>query len=306
MQILKHTTELPKGKKYAVTIGNFDGVHLGHQSLLENLLEDAKKNQRELVVVTFVPHPLTILKNAKRFLLNSYEERRELLSSVGVKYLVELNFTRDFSFQTPEDFLEGYILANKDIESFYLGYDFAFGANKKGDHEFVRNYCKEKDLEVNIQEKFQKGEHTFSSTLVRDCLNEGKTLKVKDYLGRPYFLKGRVIKGAGRGKQIGFPTANIPLDFYRIPPQNGVYSTRCYFRNCSYLSITNVGFNPTFKDEKSLNIETNIFDFDGDLYGEEIKVEFYTKIRDEKKFNSVNELIEQISKDVKYRRQLND
>lgn len=306
MQILKHTNELPKGKAYALTIGNFDGVHIGHQNLLKNLLKDASNNERDLVVVTFVPHPLTILKNAKGFLLNSYEERRELLEEVGVKFLVELTFTRDFSTLTPEQFLEGYVLNNSDIKAFYLGYDFAFGQNKKGNHEFVQNYCKAKEIEVFIQEKFQEGDQAFSSTLVRECLKNGKTLEVRKYLGRPYFLKGRVIKGAGRGHQIGFPTANIPIDFYRIPPQNGVYATRCSFRNGSYISITNVGYNPTFKDERSLNIETNIFDFDGDLYGEEIKVEFFKKIRDEKKFNSVNELIEQISKDVALRRTFSD
>ncbi len=306
MQVINSLKDLPSSNSYALTIGNFDGVHLGHQKLLKCLLEESQKKKRELVVITFVPHPLTILRNLKGFLINSYEERCELLEALGVKYVVELNFTRDFSTLSPEKFMDDFVLQNDRVEALYLGYDFAFGANKKGNHEFVKDHCKDRSIEVHIQEKFIEGEKTYSSTLVRNQLNTGKTLEAINSLGRPFYLKGRVIKGAGRGHQIGFPTANIPLDFERIAPEVGVYATRCTFRKGSYISITNVGYNPTFKDEKELNIETNVFDFDGDLYGEEIKVEFFQKIRDEKKFSSVNELIDQIKKDVSFRRTLND
>lgn len=304
MEIYKSISDLPEGLNFGITIGNFDGVHLGHQGLVSEIKEKCSQRGLALVVVTFVPHPLVILKNERSFLLNSYRERQRLLSDLGVEYLVELDFTRDLSTLKPENFLDTHVFIREGLKFFFLGYDFAFGANKAGDHSFVKSYCKSKDVEVEVQAKKEEALGTYSSSLARKFLREGEPLKAQDILGRPFSLSGRVIKGAGRGRQIGFPTANIELDFSRLIPQTGVYATECNFRGCRYLSITNIGKNPTFNTEDSLNVETNIFDFTGDLYGEEIEVYFYQKIRDEKKFSSVNELIEQISKDVAYRRKL--
>lgn len=305
MKVYKSLAELPKNLKFGLTIGNFDGVHKGHQSLLYGLKEKCVQKDLELVVMTFVPHPLVILRNERSFLINSYKERIELLADLGIEYVVEIPFTRDFSTLDPAEFLEQHILVNPGIKYLFLGYDFAFGANKKGDHSFVLDYCKDKPVEIEIQDKVEAKVGTYSSSLARKALANGRTKDCFDILGRPFFIKGRVIKGAGRGKQIGFPTANIEIEFERLVPQMGVYATICSFRGGDYLSITNIGHNPTFKDDNSLNVETNIFDFDQDIYGEEIKVSFYEKIRDEKKFNSVNELIEQISQDVAFRRTLN-
>jgi riboflavin kinase/FMN adenylyltransferase len=304
MEVYKSINELPANKKFGFTIGNFDGVHKGHQGLIAEIKSKCSERKLELVVITFVPHPLVILKNEKSFLLNSYKERQELLAKLGVDHLVELDFTRDLSTLDPADFLNTHIFTRDGIEFFFLGYDFAFGANKAGDHEFVKKYCEKKGVEVEVQQKKEANLGTFSSSLARKLLRGGEPVKAIDILGRPFFLTGRVIKGAGRGKQIGFPTANIELDFSRLIPQTGVYATECSFRGCNYLSITNIGKNPTFTTEDDLNVETNIFDFSGDIYGEEIKVSFFQKIRDEKKFSSVNELIEQISKDVDFRRGL--
>ena len=304
MEVYKSIEELPANKNYGLTIGNFDGVHKGHQGLIGEIKSKCSQRNLDLVVITFVPHPLVILKNEKSFLLNNYKERQDLLAKLGVDHLVELDFTRDLSTLAPADFLNRHIFSRGGIDFFFLGYDFAFGANKAGDHEFVKQYCQSKGIEVEVQQKKEANLGTFSSSLARKLLREGEPLKAKDILGRPFYLTGRVIKGAGRGKQIGFPTANIELDFSRLVPQTGVYATECSFRDCNYLSITNIGKNPTFTSNDELNVETNIFDFTGDIYGEEIKVSFYEKIRDEKKFSSVNELIEQISKDVDYRRKL--
>lgn len=304
MEIYKNINELPDNKKFGLTIGNFDGVHKGHQGLINEIKEKCANRSLDLVVVTFVPHPLVILKNEKSFLLNSYKERRDLLEEIGVEHLVELDFTRDLSTLVPEDFLNKHIFMKDNIDFFFLGYDFAFGANKAGDHEFVKSYCEKREIEVEVQKKKEANLGIFSSSLARKLLRNGEPLKAADILGRPFFLSGRVIKGAGRGRQIGFPTANIDLDFSRLIPETGVYATKCSFRGCHYLSITNIGKNPTFTTNDDLNVETNIFDFAEDIYGEEIKVSFYEKIRAEKKFGSVNELIEQISKDVEYRRKL--
>lgn len=305
MNVYSNIKELPEGKIYGLVIGNFDGVHKGHQKLLQEVKDICNERGFIPVVMTFVPHPLAILKNEKSFLINSYSERQELLKKEGFDHLIEIPFTRDFSTLSPENFLKQNVLSNNSVKLFFLGYDFAFGANKKGDHEFVKTYCKDKDIEIIVQKKFESDKGVYSSSLVRTFLSKGEPLEAAKILDRPFFIRGRVIKGAGRGRQIGFPTANIKVDFSRLVPEHGVYATKCNFRGCSYLSITNIGINPTFTDEKILNVETNIFDFSGDIYGEEIEVEFYEKIRREKKFSSVNELIEQISKDVKMRRDFN-
>lgn len=305
MNAYESIDDLPGDQKFGLVIGNFDGVHRGHRNLLKEVKELCQERGVEPLVMTFVPHPMTILRNESSFLINSYQERRELLKKEGIDHIVEISFTRDFSTLSPEQFLEKNVLKNKNIRLFFLGYDFAFGANKKGDHEFVKTYCANKDIEVVIQKKFENEQGVFSSSLVRSLLKEGKTMEASKILERPFFMRGRVIKGAGRGRQIGFPTANIELNFSKLIPELGVYATKCHLKGCCYLSITNIGKNPTFTDKDVINVETNVFDFSDDLYGEIIEVEFYEKIRDEKKFSSVNDLIEQIKKDCEKRRQLN-
>ncbi len=306
MKVLSSIVELPKDNEYGLIIGNFDGVHLGHQKLLSEVAGECKARGQEMVVLTFVPHPLVTLRNETSFLLNSYGERRELLKNCGVNWLVEIPFTRDLSMTDPSDFLEEHILSNRQVRSLFLGHDFAFGANKKGNHNFVNDYCKERPISVDIQQKFTADTETYSSSLVRKLLKGGDPKKASSLLGRNFFMTGRVIKGVGRGKQIGFPTANINFEKERLIPEFGVYGTMCTFRGCTYRSITNIGKNPTFDDVTGIHVETNVFDFTGDLYGEEIQVAFVDKIRDEKKFSSVNELIDQIKRDVDKRKSWDD
>ncbi len=220
--------------------------------------------------------------------------------------MVEVHFTRDLSMTDPSDFLENYILNHEQVKSLFLGHDFAFGANKKGDHNFVKKYCEDRPVSIEIQKKFTADTETYSSSLVRRLLKQGEPRKAASLLGRNFFVSGRVIKGLGRGKQLGFPTANIDLEKERLIPEFGVYATLCTFRGCTYRSITNIGKNPTFDDVTGVNVETNVFDFGGDLYGEEIKVTFVDKLRDEIKFSSVNELIKQIKADIETRKTWSD
>lgn len=304
MQIFNSITDLPLNHDIGLTIGNFDGVHLGHQKLLQTINDTCQKQGLIMVVMTFVPHPLTILRNQESFLLNTYEERRELLKAAGVKYLIEIAFNRDFSTLSPSSFLDDYILSSSLVKQLFLGYDFAFGANKKGDHDFVKEYMKGRGIQVAIQGEEKKDLEAYSSGLARDYLKRGETLEAASVLGRPFYCSGRIIKGAGRGKQIGFPTANLEIDSARLIPQRGVYSTVTTYKGADYISITNVGHNPTFNDGQKVHVETNIFDFDSDIYGEVVKVTFLEKIRDERKFSSVNDLIDQIKKDVQVRRDL--
>jgi len=299
VEVLASLNELRNvGYDLAVTIGNFDGVHRGHQQLIKDIMALCEKNNECLVVCTFVPHPKFILTNNQNFLINSYIERRDLLAKLGVKFLVEFEFNRDFSTQTPQDFLDNYIsIAN--VSSLYLGHDFAFGANKSGDHDFVKKYCNNKNINCVLEKEFTSGDASkVSSTSVRDFLVGGDINNANNLLGRNFYVTGRVIKGVGRGKTIGFPTANIIFPNERLIPKTGVYKSSTMINGMRYNSITNIGHNPTFNDSSLINFETHIFDFDNDIYGEEITIELIDFIRPEKKFNNVNELISQINLDI--------
>lgn len=305
MQILHNLLDIPKvGGGYppiGLTIGNFDGVHIGHRQLLQKIKADCLAKNLLFVVVTFVPHPQKILQPEKeRFLINSYEQRRTLLSSLGVDVLVEMNFTRDFSTLKAEEFMSRYLLSYPNLKDFYLGYDFAFGANKEGDYDLVRSLCNPRGVEVEIQPKFEFHGQVVSSSLIRDRLISGKIDEVKDILQRPFHLEGVVVKGEGRGKKIGFPTANIQVSQDLLVPHKGVYVTRTIYKGMTFKSVTNIGSNPTFKDGSQIHIETNLFDFDTDIYGELLDIQFLHKIRDEKKFPTVNDLISQIKADVDF------
>ncbi len=282
-----------------LTIGNFDGVHAGHRQLLKKLQAECSRKGLSFVVVTFIPHPQKILHPEKeRFLLNSYEKRRELLASLGVNHLVELKFTRDFSTLSAESFMRAHLFNYKGLKEFYLGYDFAFGANKQGGHDLAASICQESGINVEIQPKFEMHGEVVSSTFIRDLLLSGKVDDAETFLERRFNLEGMVIKGEGRGKKIGFPTANIQVSPDLIVPENGVYVTRTRHQNMTYQSVTNIGYNPTFKEGIQTHIETNIFDFDTDIYGERLEIEFLKKLRNEKKFPTVNDLIGQIKADV--------
>lgn len=305
MKTLHSLLDIPKVDgaypEIGLTIGNFDGVHLGHRELLKKIKQTCLDKKLHFVVLTFIPHPQKIIQPDKeRFLINSYEQRRKLLMELGVDYLVEINFTRDFSTLTADQFLRDHLLMYPQLKDFYLGYDFAFGANKQGGYDLVRNLCLPLQVEVEIQPKYQFHDKVVSSSLIRDCLLTGLISEVEQLLARPFHLEGVVIKGEGRGKKIGFPTANIQVSPDLLVPQRGVYVTRTVYNGMTYNSITNIGFNPTFKDTQQIHIETNLFDFDIDIYGESLEIEFLSKVRDEKKFPTVNDLISQIKKDVLY------
>ncbi|MCP4913862.1 MAG: riboflavin biosynthesis protein RibF [Oligoflexia bacterium] len=292
------------GSKVGIVIGNFDGVHQGHQLMLRDVLNEASSKNEILVLLTFKPHPAEIIKNATSFLINSYVERRTLLEEVGIENIWEIDFNRDFSTLTPTDFLDKYISSIKNINSLYLGHDFAFGAGKKGDHNFVQEYCKDKHYKPFIQNKFEHEGKSVSSSIIRKNLKEGNLKMANSGLGRDFFLTGMVKKGDGRGRTIGFPTANIGVDHKRIIPSSGVYATYVSIKGVKFKAVTNIGTNPTFIDDGTISIETHILDFDNDIYGEELIVSFLYKIRDEKKFSSANDLVEQIKIDIEKRREL--
>lgn len=305
MIIIKSIAELREihnETKAQITIGNFDGVHRGHREFLSKIKEDCKKSRAKFLVITFIPHPVQILRAQSGFLINTFSERRELLNECGVDYLLEIDFTRDFSTLTPQEFLEKFVFAFAGIEKIYLGHDFAFGANKSGNYNVAKDLCDENKIHLVLQDEFQMGTDSISSSIVRAEITDGNMEKAQSLLGRKYFLSGRVIKGEGRGRQIGFPTANLGYDKELIVPQRGVYITQTTFKDLTYNSVTNIGYNPTFNSGNHINIETHLLDFSRDIYGEEVRVSFVKKLREEKKFSSVNDLISQIEQDVKFAR----
>jgi riboflavin kinase/FMN adenylyltransferase len=302
MIVIKKISELKADyseDKIQVTIGNFDGVHIGHREFLTRIAKDCKENKCKFVVITFVPHPVQILKAQSGFLINTFIERRELLEQCGVDYLLEVDFTRDFSTLLPDEFLAKYVFSFSKIDKIYLGHDFVFGANKSGDYKLAKNICEKEKVKLILQDEFRLDNHSVSSSVVRAAISSGEMEKVNSLLGRHFFLSGRVIKGQGRGKQIGFPTANIEYGKELITPALGVYITQTTIHDMTYNSVTNVGVNPTFNMGLEVNIETHLLDFDRDIYGEEMRVNFFKKIRNEIKFASVNALVTQINTDVK-------
>lgn len=290
-------------KNFALTIGNFDGVHLGHQYLLKKYLAEIKKNNLESIVLTFKPHPMITLKNAEMFLLTDYSQRNELLFSAGVENIIQMNFNRDLSTLAPDDFLEKYIFVSNNVKEIYVGHDFVFGENKTGDYQFIEEYCSKKNKRCFQLDRFSNNKEQISSTHIRELLRQGDVTGANRLLGREFSLKGSIIKGKQRGRVMGFPTANLQLNKSLITPSTGVYITKCHVKDMEFNSVTNIGVNPTFEQKIEISVETHILDFDSDIYGEEIVVTFKERIRPEKKFNSVNMLIDQIQNDIKHARE---
>lgn len=291
-------------EKFGITVGSFDGVHRGHQKLITSLVKNCKETGLKSVVMTFYPHPREILESNSEFLMFNERARREFISELGVDYLVVFAFNRDFSTLSADEFLNNILFVDDKIKLIHVGHDFFFGSKREGDFNYLKNYISKKEIEVILssENEFKPDEKLISSTEIRRFIKNGELEEAGSLLGRPYFLEGLIVKGDGRGKTLGFPTANFVLDKRYILPKNGVYVSKSYYNGMVYHSVTNVGTKPTFNIENSVCVETNIFDFDQDIYGEELRVEFYQKIREEVKFSSSNELISQIKSDVEYSR----
>ena len=303
MKIINDIMDIPSLESFVITIGNFEGVHQGHQDLLKSVQKHAKELKSKMVVMTFSPHPQKILQIAKNnFMLGEESDKFKLIKDCGADYLVVIEFTRDFSTRTAEDFLENSLFKHPGIKALYLGYDFAFGAKKQGSFEVAKKLSLARNIVCEQEEVFKIQDKIVSSTGIRDFLAQGDVAAAKHMLGRPYKISGLVVRGVGRGKTIGFPTANINFNADLVVPARGVYVTETKYNGVIYKSVTNIGYNPTFKDDCKTSVECHILDFDRDIYGEMIDVSFFTKIRDEKKFASVDELVKQISHDADFAR----
>ena len=218
-------------------------------------------------MITFIPHPYEVLGSRREgTLINSHAEKEELMGDLHIDYLIPFKFTRDFSSKAPAEFV-GQYLESPFLRAIHLGSDFSFGIDKQGDHRFIADYFADRRVEVVVHDKFYCQGEVISSSRIRHLIKRGQVGDAATLLQRPFFVRGVVVKGQGRGRKIGFPTANIDLNQQRVYPQHGVYVTKTTYRNMVYYSITNVGINPTFDDSAPASVETNIFDFDNDIYG---------------------------------------
>ncbi len=296
MKVVQHTNQVLDN--FGATLGNFDGVHKGHLAMLEEARLSCVEKNLKFAVITFFPHPAQILKAQRGFLLSSYQERRKLLESAGVNYLVEIPFTREFSSMTANSFAEDFVVKINQLKLLCLGYDFAFGANKSGDVNTFKSILSKTDKEIFSLKEYKDSECKVSSSQIRLMIKSGDVAGVVPLLGRNFRLSGVVVHGQGRGKGIGFPTANIRVSDEIITPSTGVYATRSLLDGVAYKSVTNIGFNPTFNDSFKMTIETHLLNSISDFYDHEMEVEFLGKIREERRFESVEHLKAQIARDV--------
>lgn len=287
-----------------IALGYFDGIHLGHQKVIKLAKDIAEQKQIKSAVMTFDPHPSVVLsqKHKQVELITPLEDKKNLIEEMGIDYLFVVRFTSSFANLSPEEYVNQYII-KLNVKHVVAGFDFSYGKFGKGTMETLPIHSKGQ-FSCTTVEKLEidrhEGEEKVSSTLIRQLLNNGEMTEVKGVLGRFYQTNGVVIHGEKRGRQIGYPTANIQLNSEYIIPKTGVYAVKIKVSGNWYNGVCNIGYKPTFKKEEeyTLTIEVHIIDFDHSIYGEEVSIEWHKRIRDEKKFNGIVQLKEQIGKDT--------
>lgn len=287
MEIFRHFEKQPF--ECVMTVGNYDGIHLGHQALINHVITYAKKERYHSAVMTFEPHPREFFDSISApSRIISLREKLEFFDSLGINRVHVIRFDADFAKISAEEFTN-ILKDNLNAKKLVLGKDFRFGQNREGGVEMLKNA----GIEILVADEFMINQERVSSSLVRESLSHGDFKKVNLLLGRPYAISGKVIHGDKRGREIGFPTANIHM-FHERPPLRGVFAVKLD----DSFGVANLGIRPTVSGLSQLNLEVHVFDFSADLYGKHVHVTFLKKLRDEKKFNNVNELKLQIEIDI--------
>ncbi|MDP3479032.1 MAG: bifunctional riboflavin kinase/FAD synthetase [Desulfoprunum sp.] len=299
MKIYRRVEDINEPFPYAcVTIGNFDGVHLGHQKLFAEVANKAYRHQGTSLAVTFEPHPLRILRPGGIKLISSCEQKIELIRMAGLEVLLIVPFTLEFATMTAEHFVDDILIQRIGVKELVVGYDYAFGKGRTGDINFLRRQGERKGFPVSVVEAFYLDNVLVSSSKIRQLVAEGLMDEARKLLGRPYQIRGEVQIGKQRGgKEVGYPTANLRVDPEDLVPRHGVYVSQVICEGKCYGGVLNIGRNPTF-GEQDLVAETHIFDFNQDIYGKPIKVNLLKFLRSEKRFSSVENLATQIGLDV--------
>ncbi|QQY80693.1 riboflavin kinase/FMN adenylyltransferase [Keratinibaculum paraultunense] len=303
MEIIDLDLNLSNKSEYktAIALGNFDGVHIGHKYLIEDNIQKAIEMCLKPGVLLFKNHTKNVLKeNSKSVpILTSNEQKLKILKNLGVEVVFTLNFNENIMKLSGEEFVDKIIIDLLNAKLVTVGFDYRFGYKAVGDCRYLKELGIKKGFKTNIIRPITIDNEIVSSTRIRQLLMEGNIKKANKFLGRYYTILGQVIKGSNRGTKLGFPTANInPIDNYIIP-KNGVYKTITVLKDQQYLSLTNIGFNPTF-NEKNFKVENHILNFNNNIYGKIIEIMFMDFIREDIKFDTTEKLIEQIKKDICY------
>ncbi len=299
MRVYRDISETKYDNNTALTLGTFDGVHLGHRQLFSLLKQQAKKDNLRTFVLTFDPHPRAVLLPHNQLpVLTTTEEKLRLLEEAGIDAVLVINFTHEFANVSSEEFLKDYLLKGIGLRSMVVGYDFRFGKGRRGDAEMLKEFAGNEGFSFTLVPEFKKDDVTVSSSLIRGFLSQGRTDLANGYLGYRFSFCGTVVEGNRRGRTLGFPTANIKgEDKHKMIPGNGVYAVKVTGKNISRDGVMNIGVRPTFNEEPVVVPEVHLLDFDEDIYGQILCIYPLVKIRDEKKFNSVDELKLQIEAD---------
>ncbi len=300
---LADLTSRPSRGPSLVTIGVFDGVHLGHQRLLEGLVRRARQNGLRAVVVTFYPHPDLVLQGLHgRYYLTRPGEKETLLREQGIDEVYTLAFDDALRRVSAETFCRQ-LRHGLDMRELSVGQDFALGHRREGNVSRLRELGRQRGFDVQVNDLVRDGEGVISSTAIRKALEAGDLTGARRGLGRSHAVAGEVVRGAGRGRQMGFPTANIAVWERQVIPANGVYASQVWLGEKRFRAATNVGRRPHF-DGEALTVEPHILDFDSDIYGQWLRVSFEVRLRDERKFNSLDALVTQIAADAEATRKL--
>lgn len=300
MNIFYNISDFKSTKKTIVTIGTFDGVHLGHQKIINRLLELKKQNGGEIVLFTFEPHPRKVLFPEQRDLklITTSEEKCDLLEKFNVDNVLVYPFSTSFSQMPARDYIFEILVKGLKTGTLVIGYDHRFGSNREGNLAMLKELEKLGIFEVEEISAQEIDQLNVSSTRIRKAIDEGDIETANKFLGYNFFVSGIVVKGKQLGRTIGYPTANIFVaDSNKLIPKIGVYSVYAIYKGKKYKGMLNVGINPTTDTDNKIKVEVNIFDFDKEIYGENLKVEFVRRIRDEKKFANLDELKDAIAND---------
>jgi riboflavin kinase/FMN adenylyltransferase len=298
LKIFHSIKDFSTTKKTILTLGTFDGVHIGHQKILERIIANTANNKYESLVLTFFPHPRMVLQEKSEIkLLNTIDEKIQLLENLGIQNLVIHPFDTTFSQLTAEEFVQTVLVDQFDIHKIIIGHDHRFGRNRTANIDDLIGFGKKYGFEVEQISVQEINDLSVSSTKIRNAISQGNIPLANEYLGYDYFLTGTIIKGKQLGRTIGFPTANLKIkEDYKLIPLNGVYVVKSIINEKIVFGMMNIGFNPTVSGEK-LAIEIHFLDFDADLYDQKITVSILQYLRPEQKFDSVDLLKQQLEKD---------
>ncbi len=280
-----------------LTLGNFDGIHLGHQAIMKKVRNSAQKLGGISIVYTFDPHPVNLLAPEKSPPeITSFREKVKLVEECGIEIIIRENFTTTFAGLSARDFVNNILHKKINVKKIIIGNDYRFGKGREGNISSLKNWGEEFGFEVEVVGEIKKNNIVVKSSKIREFISEGEMEKAAQLLGRNYFLRGKVVDGKKRGKGLGFPTANLA---WKKRPflKNGVYAVWVFCQNCRYAGVASIGFNPTFKDN-SLSLEVHILDFNENIYHEEIELSFVKRLRGEKRFSHPEKLADQIKEDI--------